>query len=208
MRVPSARDLALTASWLVFAAVCVLPPVYMFGRSLGAGGSFTTEAYSALVADARQRQLFWNSLALGSGTAALATALGVFLGLILARVPSARIRVVRVLLCVPLAVPSYVLATAWMLATGAWLFTVPGAVFVLGFNLYPLAMLATEAAARRIETPLEEAAVLAASPRRVLTHVTLPLIAPAISAAALMILVIALSDFGVPALLRLRVYTT
>jgi iron(III) transport system permease protein len=69
-------------------------------------------------------------------------------------------------------------------------------------------MLATEAAARRVDARLEEAALLVANPHRVLWQITLRLIAPTIAATALIIFVLALSEFGVPALLRVRVFTT
>jgi iron(III) transport system permease protein len=74
--------------------------------------------------------------------------------------------------------------------------------------LYPISMLATELAMRRIDGRLEEAAVIVAPPRRVLWRITLPLVAPTVVAAALIIFVLAMSEFGVPGLLRVRVYTT
>ena len=43
---------------------------------------------------------------------------------------------------------------------------------------------------------------------RVLRPITLPLAAPGVLAAALMIFVLAVSEFGVPGLLQVRVYTT
>jgi len=120
---------------------------------------------------------------------------------------------------VPLVVPPYVLALAWILVSGpsgllganlfsAWTYSFTGAVIVLGVGFYPLSMLATEAAARRVDARLEEAALLVANPRRVLWQITLRLIAPTIAATALIIFVLALSEFGVPALLRVRVFTT
>jgi iron(III) transport system permease protein len=69
-------------------------------------------------------------------------------------------------------------------------------------------MLAAEVAMRRIDGRLEEAAVIVAPPRRVLWRITLPLAAPTIVAAALIVFVLAVSEFGVPGLLRVRVYTT
>ena len=41
-----------------------------------------------------------------------------------------------------------------------------------------------------------------------LRGITLPLVAPSVVAAALIIFVLAVSEFGVPGLLRVRVYTT
>jgi iron(III) transport system permease protein len=73
---------------------------------------------------------------------------------------------------------------------------------------YPLSMLATEVAMRRIDRRLEEAALVVAPPARVLWRITLPLAAPGLLAAALVIFVLAVSEFGVPGLLRVRVYTT
>jgi iron(III) transport system permease protein len=69
-------------------------------------------------------------------------------------------------------------------------------------------MLATEAAARRVDGHLEEGALLVTHTRRVMWRITLPLIAPMVAAAALTIFVLGLSEFGVPSLLRVRVYTT
>jgi iron(III) transport system permease protein len=69
-------------------------------------------------------------------------------------------------------------------------------------------MLATEASARRVDAGLEEAALLVAAPRRVFAKITLPLIAPAVAAAALVIFALAISEFGVPGLLRVNVFTT
>ena len=70
-------------------------------------------------------------------------------------------------------------------------------------------MLATEAALRRIDGRLEEAAPHRRRRRgRVLRRITLPLAAPIILAAALVVFVLAVSEFGVPGLLRVRVYTT
>ena len=89
-----------------------------------------------------------------------------------------------------------------------WTYSTSGAVLVLGLVFYPVSMLATEAALRRVEPRLEEAALLVARPRRVLWRITLRLAAPSITAAALVIFVLAVSEFGVPGLLRVRVFTT
>jgi iron(III) transport system permease protein len=78
----------------------------------------------------------------------------------------------------------------------------------LSLVFYPVSMLATEVAMRRIDGRLEEAALVVAPRRRVLRRITLPLAAPGVFAAALMIFVLSVSEFGVPGLLQVRVYTT
>ena len=69
-------------------------------------------------------------------------------------------------------------------------------------------MLATEAALRQMDPRLEDVALIFAPPSRVLARITLPLTAASIAGAALIVFVLAVSEFGVPALLRVRVYTT
>ena len=50
--------------------------------------------------------------------------------------------------------------------------------------------------------------MLSAPPHLVLRRITLPLAAPRVLAAALVIFLLSVSEFGVPGLLRVRVYTT
>ena len=81
-----------------------------------------------------------------------------------------------------------------------WMHSLPaGAIVVLTVVLYPLSMLMTEAAVRGIEPRLRRPHRSTASPGRVLWRITLPRSHPSILAAALVIFVLAVSDFGVPA---------
>jgi iron(III) transport system permease protein len=221
---PSARALTVGLAVTLFVLFCVLPVVYMFVVSVtDAAGSFTLNNYRQLLTDPRQRGLMLTSIVLGGGTAIFATVLGAPLGLLFARARLPAKRFLRIALIVPLVVPPYILALAWVLLTGPvgvfaraagrdflsdWTYSLTGAIVVLGLAFYPLSMLATEAAARRVDARLEESALLAASPRRVLWRITLPLIGPTVAAAGLIVFVLALSEFGVPALLRVRVFTT
>lgn len=221
---PSARSALIGAAVVVFVLLCVLPVVWMLSFSFhDAGDGFTLRHYRRLLADARQRELLLNSTLLGTGAAALATLIGAPLGLLLARVELPLKRLLRLALVVPLVIPPYILALAWVYLGGvtgllarafgrdllaAWTYSLTGAALVLGVAFFPLPMLATEAAARRVDGRLEEAALMAARPARVLWRITLPLIAPAITAAALIVFVLAVAEFGVPGLLRVRVYTT
>ena len=198
---------------------CVLPIVYLLGTTLGADG----DAYGALALDRRQRGLLFNTAVLGVGTALLATTIGAPLGVALARVPLRRKAAIRVIAAVPILLPPYLVALAWiylgssrgLLAalTGRdlfseWTYSLPAAVVVLSLVLYPLSMLATELAMRRVDGRLEEAALIVAPPQRVVWRITVPLVGPTILASALITFVLAVSEFGVPGLLRVRVYTT
>jgi iron(III) transport system permease protein len=215
----SSRTFVIGIAGLIFAVGCVLPLAYLVTTSLAG----VNAAAAALLLDARQRTLLYNTTLLGIGAAALSTAIGAPLGVTLARVPIRRKAAIRVVLAAPLLLPPYVVALAWIYlgnsggfltaivdrdVVASWTYSLPAAIVVLSLVFYPLSMLASEVGLRRIDGRLEEAALVVASPRRVLRRITLPLAAPSIAAAALVIFVLAVSDFGVPGLLRVRVYTT
>ena len=220
----SRPNVALGIAAGFFVVLCILPGLYMLGVSfISAAGGFSLENYRHLLADPRQRQLLLSSTVLSTGTAMLATLIGAPLGLLLARADLPAKSVLRLALVMPLVVPPYILGLAWVYIGGStglisgvvgidllsgWTYSLTGAVIVLCIGFYPLAMLATEAAARRVDAHLEEAGLIVARPRRVLWRITLPLIAPSIAASALIVFVLALSEFGVPGLLRLPVFTT
>jgi iron(III) transport system permease protein len=204
----SSRTLAVGISIAAFAFLCLLPLGYMIAMSFG-GQDRGTAPYLDLLLDSRQRGLLFNTALLGGGTAITASILGVPLGIALARMGLPLKTGLRILLAAPALLPSYVVGLAWLyLGGGSWMPSLPAAVIVLTVVLYPLSMLMTEAAVRGIEPRLEEAAALTATPARVLWLITFPLVVPSVVAAALVIFVLAVSDFGVPALLRVPVYTT
>jgi iron(III) transport system permease protein len=203
----SSRTIAVGAAGAAFVLFCVLPFVFMLVQWFNDWGRWPSSADLSL--DARQRGLLSNTAVLGAGTALLSTVLGVPLGVALGRMSLPASGALRILLAAPALLPSYVVGLAWLsLGDSTWMRTLPAGAIVLTVVLYPLSMLMTEAALRSIEPRLEEAASLVASPGRVLWHVTLPLARPSILASALLIFVLAISDFGVPALLRVRVFTT
>lgn len=203
------RFVALGAAWVVFTVCCVLP---LGGMLFIAAGSESLQSVVLDLAADRQQMLLIRTLMLGAGVVGFALAVGVPLGVVLGRCDQRRAQWPRALLVLPLVLPSYVLALAWMVLFGAsgseWVYSLPAAIVVLGFSLYPMVMLATEASLRQVSARLEEAARLVASVRRTWFKVTFPLILPAVGASALLAFVLAISDFAVPALLRVRVYTT
>ena len=205
----SSRTVVTGTAVVLFIACCVLPVAYLLTVPLTTGDV----SYRALWLDARQQGLLWNTAQLGVGTALLATVIGAPLGLVLARVDLRGKALLRIALAAPVVLPPYVVALAWTYLgsrsdLAEWTHSLPAAIVVLGLVFYPLSMLATEVALRRIDGRLEEAAVLSAPPYLVLRRITLPLAAPSVLAAALVIFVLSVSEFGVPGLLRVRVYTT
>lgn len=195
-------------AWMVFVVCCVSPLAWMLLDSMHVE---SIAAAMRSVAQARQRALLANTLVVGLGVVWLTAAVGVPLGIILGRCSSRRAWLPRLLLVVPLVLPSYVLALAWTVLFGtrtSWAYSLPSAIFILSFSLYPLVMLATEASLRSLSSRIEEAGRLVASAPRVWLKITFPLLLPALAACALVVFVLAISDFAVPSLLRVHVYTT
>jgi iron(III) transport system permease protein len=197
------RIAVIGGAFAVFVVCSVLPVGYLLVQLIDG-----STAYGAVRLDARQRGLLYNTALLGTGTAALATAIGAPIGVALARIPMRAKSLLRVILAAPVVLPPYVAALAWVYVSAGMYSNLTAAVLVLGLVFYPIAMLATELAMRRIDGRLEEAALLVAAPRTVLWRITIPMAAPAILAAALIVFVLAISEFGVPGVLQVRVYAT
>jgi iron(III) transport system permease protein len=214
------RGAAFAVAAGTLGAICIAPLIVLLAAPVWTG---RWDAYGSAILDARQVGLLLNSLRIAGAAAAAATAIGAPLGFLLARTPIPARNAVRLALALPVVVPTYALALSWifmtvgegigprLLGSGALAGTTyspAGAIIVLALALYPVPMLATEAATRRIELRLEEAALLVAPMPRVLARVTFPLLVPAIASSGLLTFVLALSDYSVPNLLRQRVFTT
>ena len=207
--------------WLWVAAVAVLVPValpvlFLFARAFGA-----TEAAWDTLMSVRTLRLIGRSFLLTGIVTASATVIGVGGAWVLARTDITFKRTWGVLFALPLVIPSYVLALAFISATGPrgliadatglstpHLIGLPGAWLALTVATYPYVYLITAAAIGKIDPALEEAArSLGASPTRVFRTVILPQLRPAIGAGALLAALYTLSDFGAVSLMRFDAFT-
>ncbi|MBI3941037.1 MAG: iron ABC transporter permease [Acidobacteria bacterium] len=218
------RTIILLITIVFFFLFCLAPPLYLLGISLIQTHDFLAlDAVVKFFGDPRRAALLGNSLLLAAASAAVATLIGVPLGLLLARADLPGRPFFRTALAVPLLVPSYILGLAWIYLGGSagwlarllgrdllsdWTYSLPAAIVLLGVNFYPISMLATEAAARRVDASTEEAGLLVTRPGAVFRRITLPLIAPIIGGAALLIFILGLAEFSLAGLLRVRVFST
>ncbi|MDH6181595.1 molybdate transport system permease protein [Microbacteriaceae bacterium SG_E_30_P1] len=157
------------------------------------------------------------ALSLGTGlmSTAIALVLGIPLALVLARSatwPAVPRRLLRALVTVPLVLPPVVGGVALLLLLGrrglagewlyAWFgitvpFTTAAVVIAQVFVAMPFLVLAVEGALRASDRRFEVvAATLGASRWTVFRRVTLPLVAPGVSAGALLCFTRALGEFG------------
>ena len=134
-RAQPARTAVIGVAIVVLVVCSVVPVAYLVVTSLGA-----SQAYKSVLLDARQRGLLYNTALLGTGTAVLAAAIGVPLGIALARVTLRGKALIRLVLAAPALLPPYVVGLAWVYTglLSEWTYSLPAAIFVLGLVFYPL----------------------------------------------------------------------
>jgi iron(III) transport system permease protein len=213
--------LGLTVAAAGVAAAVLLPLVWLFRTALGVG----TDEAVALLTRQTTVEVFVNSALLVAGVTAASILLGVPLAYLTVRtdLPFARFWTVAVSL--PLVIPSYIGAFAFVSAFGPQgafqrllaplgveslpeIYGFHGAVLVLTLYTYPYVYITARAALKSLDTTLIDAArTLNHSRREAFRHVTLPHIRPAVAAGSLLVALYVLSDFGTPAIMQFDAFT-
>lgn len=187
----------------VTALVAVIPLVYLVVRVVGAGW----ERVGQVLWRMRTLETVLTSIALVTVVTLACLVIGIFAAWLVARTTIPMRGAWLVLIALPLAVPSYVAAYAWIAQlpwfTGFW-----AAALILTLVSFPYVALPTAAAFRFADPGLEEVArSLGKSPFRAFTSATLPQAWPAAAAGALLVALYVLSDFGAVALFRVDAFT-
>lgn len=202
-RVRSGGPLVLLLPAFLAAAVALLPLVYLFVRAFEQGPARVLE----VVWRERTLQLLGRSLTLAVTVTAGSLILGVSLAWLTSRVQLPGRRAWAIAAALPLAVPSYVAAYAWVAAFPR----IPpfaGSLLVLTLACFPYVFLPVTAALHRADPALEEVSrALGRGPIRTVLTVTLPQVFPAAAAGGLLVILYVLSDFGAVAILRYDVFT-
>lgn len=225
MRLPSANaprgeGLTLAALLALAALLFAMPLGLLFAEGLwGPAGPTLAPLLEALDSRAVRRALL-NSLDSAAVSAVLALCLGTLLALVLALTDVRAKAVVVFCILLPMMVPPHVTAIAWTQTLGPSspllgalglapppgtpnpLYSREGVIALLALQHTPLVFLVVFTALRTLPREMVEAArVAGAQPLRILRRVILPLLAPALVAAAALAFVAALGNFGIPALL-------
>jgi iron(III) transport system permease protein len=197
-----------TVSMVVLAiySVLVIAPVLAFAVPALLGG-LSPEVWADLWRRATRTNLLWNSLEFSLLTATAATVIGVPLGYLLARTDVPGRRVLTGLCASPLFLPPFFWAKGWQMASGAHGMTgMGGAAFVMTLALFPIVPLLSGVGFSHIDPSLEDDARTLTGEAGVFRYVALPVASPLIAAAFLLVFVVALSEFGVPALMQVNAY--
>jgi iron(III) transport system permease protein len=188
---------------LVAAAVVVIPLAYLVLRATSDGFDVVAETLWR----ARTFELLGRSIALAAAVAVASLAIGSGLAWLVTRTDLPARNVWAVVFALPLAVPSYVAAWAWL----GWrpeLAGMPGAFLVLTSMSYPYVYLPVMAALRYSDPSLEEAArSLGRGPVGVFFSVTLRQVRVPAMAGALLVALYVLSDFGAVSIMRAETLT-
>jgi iron(III) transport system permease protein len=220
------RPFAGTPAVLAVPAVAVallmlLPLAYLIVRALGAGIDALHLAFSF-----RTFQLLLQTSALAATVTLAAVAIGLPVAWLTARTDLPGRGVLGILLVLPLVVPSYVGALAYIAAAGprgllqqalATMIGVErlpaiygfwGAAAVLTLFSYPYVVLSVRGALQRLDPSLDQASrSLGVGPVATFFRVTLPILRPALTAGALLVALYTLSDFGAVSLLQFDSFT-
>lgn len=193
----------LVAGACVAIALAVVPLAYLVVRAAEGGWG----PIGATLWRSRTLELAIRSLLLAAVVSAACLVIGTSLAWLVTRTDLPMRRTVRVVVGLPLALPSYVAAWSWIGAFPS-LSGGLGAAIVLTSISYPFVYLPVMGALRRCDPSLEDAArMLGRGPLDVFLRVTLPQVRPAAVGGGLLVALYVLSDFGAVATMRHEVLT-
>ncbi len=170
-------------------------------------------------------QVFVNSAVMVTAVTVLCLLLGVPLAWLTVRTDLPFRRFFTVAVTLPLVIPSYLGAFAFVSAFGPRgrlqtvlapygveqlpsIYGLQGTVLIITLYTYPYVFITTRASLKRLDTQLVDAARTLDHTRwEAFRRVVVPQIRPAVAAGTLLATLYALSDFGTPALMRYQVFT-
>lgn len=213
----TASKLAVLMLWLLLGVFVVYPLVRLLGMTFWVDGSFTLDNLKPFAASWYDRQSAVNSVLLGSAVGLAGTALGFIFAFAVTRLnmPGWLKAAVSAVTILPLISPPFTSSIALTLSLG------PNGILMEFFGLedfnfygfwgtfisetltfFPVAFMTLSTILARIDPNLEDAAYsLGASSFKVFTSVTLPLAAPGIANAFLLVFSCSLADFATPQVL-------
>jgi iron(III) transport system permease protein len=218
------RYLLMAAAGGFVLLIVIYPLWQVLFRSFLDAGVLSLKSYQKVFSYPSYYRALLNSVWISCATAAMCMVLGTLLAFLVIRTDLPGKRILRTLLVLPYALPSFFAAIAWIqllgpqgylarlvmqvfgVATVPWnIYSAGGIVFVLTVHYFILVFITVAGALERMDASLEEAArASGASTYQIMRQITLPLVLPAIMAGGLLAFIGALANFGIPALLGMR----
>lgn len=217
---PGLWTATLVIAWAVVAVLLIFPVATILRESFidNTTGHPTLAHYSTLFTDRYYRAALFGSLFVGFASMIGALVAGLALAYLTTRFTIRGSALLATLTILALATPAFVNAYAWIMMFGAngfirtglaWvglpvptIYGAGGIILVFTFKYFPYVYLLTASAFAAANRSVEEAAInLGTTPTRCFFKITLPLIFPALSSSALLAFVLAIADYGTPAVL-------
>lgn len=196
----------------LFGLFIVFPILSVLRTSFGAGGSFSLSHYADFFRFSYYYKALTNSLVLGLVVTTIVVVVGVFYALWATNVRGRWVSLYKGLALLPLVAPPFVFSLS-LIVLGGRRGLVAKLLGVSGFSIYgwtgvivaqaiaffPLGYMMIESVMRSVNASLYDASAdLGAGSWQTFRTVTLPLIAPGLVKAALLVFAMSLADFGNP----------
>ncbi len=212
-----------TAALVIFGLTAILPVAYMLAQFLAELPGRPSVVTEALV-DGRQLVLLGRSVKIAVSATLVALALGLPAAIILSAKDLPFRRLFYFLVLVPVLIPSYVMAGAWihLLSPGGFVnrmfasafgasakltvFSIAGCSWCLGISFFPVIAVIVATGLSRLDGSLVDLARLSSSRLGVFRHAVLPQVWPHLVASTCLVMIFVLAQYGVPSLLGLNTY--
>ena len=217
-----AVPMAFIAIFLLYPMATTLVRAFMAPAEDLAFHGFSLEGLRQFAVSKLYRKSLWNSFVIGISVTSLCLLIGIPMGYFVARVKMPGKSLILSLGILPVIMPSFVGAFTWVILLGRngvvrtflnWILgplgiKIPsiygmfGMILCMTLTYYPFVFQLAYGAFASSNPMLEEAAMLmGAKKSHVFRTVTLPLVMPSLGAAALLVFVRAIGNFGIPSII-------
>lgn len=212
-----------TAALAVYFFAAILPISFMLGQFIVRILQQPSHVANILI-DTRQLLLLSRSLLIAFSATLVAFGLGLPVAFILAARDLPFRRFFYLLVLIPVMIPSYVMAGAWIHlfspsgfinralmsvfgpSVKLTLFSKAGCAWCLGISFFPIVAIIVATGLSKLDNNLEDIARLSTNRWGVFRHSTLPQILPHLLAAGCLVMIFVLAQYGVPSLLGINTY--
>lgn len=185
-------------------------------------GSLSLEGFRKFLTSSLYRRSLQNSFIVGISVTIASLAVGVPMGYFVARVKMAAKPLMLSLGILPVIMPSFIGAFSWIILLGRQgvaryfinlalaplgielpsIYGMFGMIFCMTMTYYPFVFLLSHGAFSSANALLEDAGMLMGASRwRIFRTITFPLVIPSIGAAALLVFIRSIGNFGIPAII-------
>jgi len=210
-------------SLIIFLVVAILPVGFMLAQFVVRLAVHPSSVTTVLI-DSRQLILLGRSLTIAVSATAVAFGLGLPVAIILSAKDLPCRRLFYFLVLVPILIPSYVMAGAWihLLSPSGFInsilaclfgpsakltvFSVFGCTWCLGMSFFPIIAFIVAAGLSELDSSLNDIARLSTGRWGVFWHSSFPQMRPHLAASICLVMIFVLAQYGVPSLLGLNTY--